>query len=51
VPTKSGRKMIIGYIEKSAPKANISPQTRRIANYVADIDGTLPRRGYSISDE
>lgn len=50
VPTKSGRKMIIGYIERNGPKTNISPQTKRIANYIGDIDGTVPKRGYSISD-
>lgn len=43
--------MIIGQIEKSAPKTNISPQTKRIANYVRDIDGTEPRRGNSITDD
>ncbi len=48
--SKSGRKMIIGHIDKSAPKVTISPQTKRIANYIGDIDGSMPKRGYSITE-
>lgn len=43
--------MRIGNIEKSAPKANISPQTKRIANYVGDIDGSRPRVMNSINED
>lgn len=37
IPTKSGRKVRIGPIDKNAPKMNVSPMTRRVANYVNDI--------------
>ncbi|CDW91218.1 UNKNOWN [Stylonychia lemnae] len=51
VPTKSGRLMRIGQIEKSAPKVTISPQTKRLANYVGDIEGSRPKQFHSINDE
>ena len=43
--------MRIGEIEKSAPKVNISPQTKRIANYVGDIEGTRPKQGLAINED
>ena len=42
--------MIIGQIEKSVPKVNVSPTTKRIANYVSDIQGTAPKNFGSISE-
>lgn len=51
VSTKSGRMMRIGQIDKSAPRVNISPQTKRRANYIGDIEGSGPRKGNSINEE
>jgi hypothetical protein len=40
VASISGRKpMKIGYIEKSEPRPNISPVTKRSSNFIKDIDG------------
>lgn len=30
---------------------NISPQTKRFANYVDDIEGTKPKRSMAINDD
>lgn len=49
--TKSGRMMRVGQIEGSQPKIHISPETRRFANYVEDIDGTKPKKLTAINDE
>lgn len=50
VATRSGRKVRIGLIEKSQPKMNVSPQTKRQANFVGDIEGSLPKKTLAISD-
>jgi hypothetical protein len=50
LPTKSGRMVRIGRIEKNQPKQQISPETRRMANYVNDIAGTRPRHLNAITD-
>ena len=42
--------MVIGHIDKSVPKANVSPMTKRIANYVSDIQGSAPKKMGSITD-
>lgn len=50
-PTKSGRMVRLGNIERNRPKQNISPETRRMANYIDDIDGTKPRKLNSITED
>lgn len=40
VSTRSGRMMRIGQIDDNSPKPRVSVVTRRIANYVSDIDGS-----------
>lgn len=50
MPTKSGRKIIIGPIEKSMPKVSNYPMTKRIVNYVGDLNGSLAMRLNSINE-
>ena len=50
VPTKSGRIMRIGHIERSTPQPQVSNVTRRVANFVTDIDGSQPKRLNAITD-
>jgi hypothetical protein len=50
IPTKSGRKVRIGPIDRNTPSSHISLKTRRAVNYIADIEGALPRRTNAISE-
>ena len=51
IPSKSGRRLMkIGYVEQSIPKLLVSPETRRFANYVQDIDGAKPKKSTAISE-
>ena len=51
VSTKSGRMMRIGNIEKSTPQPSISKVTRRIANFVKDIEGSTPKKSMAITEQ
>lgn len=50
MPSKSGRMVRIGYVDQSQPKSLISPDTRRFANYVSDIEGAKPKKSSAISE-
>ena len=49
--TKSGRMVRLGRVERSIPRANVSPTTKRLANYVDDIEGTRPKQLTAITAE
>ena len=43
--------MRIGVIDRNTPQPQISKATRRIANFVHDIDGTRPKKLNAITEE